>query len=260
MGRPVLRVWKSVELRGSRRGKVLCWPDTAWDETRISTKGLFWQFCRLADAPPDKIRRFAEKWGPLLLCRHDLPFVHLHHKRGGSLVLCDPTYRERVEVWQRYARSARTLVQIADEIRRECPVADSAIWHMADPLSLFDPKAPYVRRRANPRDVPRTDRDRIGRLVDLWLELGDLRAVVSWPDQGSRIKIGLGSVGLFSWIASELIFKLANIDEVPLCRACGEPFTRETQKVLHCDTCKKLGIPNRNRQRRFQERKAAAGD
>ncbi|MCI0485773.1 MAG: hypothetical protein L0229_04145 [Blastocatellia bacterium] len=105
--------------------------------------GMLDQFIKLTDAPPERIRDYARRWGILDVCKHDLPFTHnpapphqrywdwmpnLNRLEDGSNRFCIPVSglgRESgwgpLEPWRQLSRCMRTLMNIAADIHLEKP-------------------------------------------------------------------------------------------------------------------------------------------
>lgn len=98
----------------------------AWDDPPFSPPavGCLDEFIKLADAPPERVRDFARRWGVLGICAHGDPYPHRSGPDGGCHPLGVPTLGpafdpsgslawDALRPWYRYARKARAIVSAA---------------------------------------------------------------------------------------------------------------------------------------------------
>ena len=75
-----------VELVGSGEEALLTWATTGRSSGPVHKRdfsGVLDDFIRLGDAAPERILRFAKKYGVLELCEHLYPLSHAEDKRVG---------------------------------------------------------------------------------------------------------------------------------------------------------------------------------
>jgi hypothetical protein len=114
-------------------------------ERRVPFGSRLEAFAGLANRNNDQLLGFAEKYGPLGLCRHGFAMGHrkrdfnarcyestigledLHVTRGPGDLRPFPRARESLEAWRRYIRRANGILAVADELYSEGR-ADKKHW------------------------------------------------------------------------------------------------------------------------------------
>lgn len=222
-----VRVPEHIRLKGER----LAWGwGTGQTPTRTKETGgqMLDRFVRLADAEPSEILDFAREWGPLQICEHGIPASHNSERVGMPpgclpLVVKNPThpyiYWEPLERWRLFSRHAGALRRIAIKI------------HQGEPGEPGDWTT--VRRGAAPAEVERSRRLLAG-LVNLWLELGDVRPQMEWRESQPSIAVGIGNLmastdatGTFGALAVQLLLSVIPSTGLYTCSACAVTFTRD---------------------------------
>jgi hypothetical protein len=97
-----------VELQGD----WLVWPAPSGGRVVNPRATMITEFAQLRD--PAAILRFAKIWGPLGLCRHDLPWPH-DGPQGRCWVRTrdDGAWHEPVSVWQKMAGQVAVMLRIS---------------------------------------------------------------------------------------------------------------------------------------------------
>ena len=155
--------------------------------------GLLEGFLALADAPGEKIFRYAKRWGVLMICDHMLPSSHNPNHLEIDQLGCRPLgwgrepYWEPLDAWRHFAGQAHALLRIANRVHQG-KSADPADWERA-----------YARSRQGPPNTQGSvwaDRRVLTLCLDEWLHLADVRAKITWPDQQQRPTIRFGTFGV----------------------------------------------------------------
>ena len=135
-----------TELRTSRGTLDRALSGPAWlvpGDTKLNDQGLLWtfvamvqrnrrvrpgdamleRFIELADGSATDILRYARHDGVLMICEHELPATHLPTKMFNKEMGCRPLGYptkcwEPLERWWHFAREARSMLQIANQLRR----------------------------------------------------------------------------------------------------------------------------------------------
>ncbi len=198
-------------------------------------------FVRLTEGrrPPERVRRFAERWGPIGGrnrdgCPHAVPV-------DASMVLAGPRrVEECLGCWEAEARRYADLVALADSAKGD-PMAGLDLQHRLDLLVREQGIGP----------VP--------------IVLDGLRRVVLAPAGGFPGYLTLAALGLWAamdggglpeWCAScGRIF-----DEPDQYQQAGRTVTRRPRRDRphYCLVCRESGDADRDAARRYQQRKRAA--
>ena len=224
-------------------------------------------FVRLADAPDSAIRDYAQQWGILGICKHDLPRTH-NFQLGSPDRFCSPlgfrmdeeckapTGWEPLSTWRRYAREARATLDIAANIHQGKPVLDEDIWRAAGidfPRELEDESdSTLCRRQAFDISVN----------VNGWLEMAHVRPLLSWGSIGpATVMLGttiwwfhrdmqrrwlpssphMQGTSLFGALAAQLLMTVSRTAGLALCSACGTLYTPKRRpnpnRRRYCPAC-----------------------
>ncbi len=232
--------------------------------------GMLREFVDLAGAQLAAVERYAYRWGPLGLCKeHRLPHTHTAPSRfvaqqfGGLAAHrepCAPSVRlhgggwqfsEPLSAWQSYARQARALLNIAARL------------HDGNPGERKDWKVLYegfgVVPSARPRGIALVlwERARLALFVSIWLELGNVRPVLTWWDEAAWVLAGPGlpGFGLFPALAVQLSLAVSATRGFATCSACGVWYPTGRQPAAgrrrYCDKCRADKVPMREARRAY---------
>lgn len=214
-----IRSWarpSRVELAGDKlrwiasagEGVLADEPEEQWQDLQ---PGLLRGFLRLADASPEDVLRFAERWGVLELCRHDLPCSHTLNAGAGKLAVealvpaggdvpsetyageCRKRMRagwvlEPLASWRRIASSFGAIVRITSAERLGKP-SGAGDWEVLGGDRILVPE------RAPGRSAPMGLRARTGRFRRL-----DLRSLGLDPEQRILIVSGYINSLIEGWL------------------------------------------------------------
>lgn len=251
-------------------------------------------FACLADAPTARIVAFAQKWGVLGICQHNLPSSH-------SLE-CTPNGWdgragwETIARWRHYARRASSLILVASRLRESTKWrADGTAvlpwttdelrpltFDMAKVLLVagrLGSRKPVLRRGGAPARSTLQPLDMWQVLTDAvneWLDLGDVRPrlLFSGAATGNPPRLVLAppwkalepEFPLFGALGIQLMFTASTERGIANCSVCGgglEPGRPLRGGVRHyCDDCRGSGAMQRVASRDYRARlraRAAAG-
>ncbi len=223
-------------------------------------------FVSLADAPGERIRMFARRYGPLQLCKHGLPHYHnqervppnrrlLWELRAQGLVddsawensvqcneRCEPQRAELpdpktgatqvwewepLEAWRHYAREAKAIRAVAEPVRRGHLAQKARLVSLVDEFNLDFLTG--LQRLDNPRAQP-------VEYVSEWHRSFVKEHLQRWLDMG-----GIGPrvdweatmpvlrwepAGLFGILALRLAAEVALGGHVATCDGCGRTYSR----------------------------------
>jgi hypothetical protein len=242
----------SVTLDGNR----LRWDIGSGAWTRAGP-GLLDGFLRLADAGPEAILRYAQRWGVFGICSHGLPSSH---NRGptphplltvGEPPWCRPqghdqgTPWEETQLWNDYARAFRALVSIAARLH------DGDRSRHEDWAALnVTPTAPWLRR---------DERAQLAVVLTQFLEQGGVRPAISWKELADRPLLGFAGAGLFGALTMQLVLACAGSDGLALCSGCGVAYLPPRQPSAgtrrYCPECRRRKVDQRDAARAYRQRK-----
>jgi len=228
------------------------------------SSGLLERFMDLADAPDEKIRRFAERFGPLRIfsIRRDV---------------------ESCDIWRYFARAMLALLKIAAQANRGAPgsIGDWRVIAMLpetlhrvrmnmEALRWTEMPEAYYRRAyeeewyAAASEVTKFAAG-VGSLtgfVNMLLALGNVRPWMRWPEDASRPRIVYSSPELISYLALQLALRVTKMDAFVLCTHCQKEYTpteRAPKKGQRnfCQECRAAGMPKKYAISDYRERKGS---
>ncbi len=233
-------------------------------------------FVKLADAPAEKVLDYARRFGVLGICEHGVP---ASHNRGpfppqlGPQTACRPlgyfdfldrdrseglaarACWEPVEVWWRFARQARAMLDIAAHLHQDQrPRAES--WR-----TLWASSLGWTEGEPEPwKDWDSEDaRRELADPLNMWLALGVAPPLLRWEGSGPPAVL-LGG-GLFGTLAVQLMSAVTRTRGLSLCSECGDPYPPERQpragEKNYCQECRSQGKPGLNATKAYQRRKRA---
>ena len=264
------------EARGIRRGHGKR-PSSA----AIPGKDFLDRFLAIADGPAERIERFAERWGPLAICRHGLPYTHNLPHRLRSVVLhgdirledlgCQPlgwavrnrdfseSGREPLEQWRWFSRQANSLLRIASKLS-EGEKGTSQDW-----LEILAGLTPDPHERVGAIRNSRPEQWRVlVQVLETWLEWGDIRPRITMAPRTAGLErpiqgMSLGGETLFGAIAVYLFMTVTQRTGVGICWECTRAFvpSRRLAAGRHrfCSGCGRAAAL-RNAATRHRERRA----
>jgi len=190
-------------------------------------RGILDEFIMLCDGDYEAILKYAQTWGVLELCAHNLPSCH-EFSLGAPLRLpppirkphagirrwfhedprqCAPTGREALATWRHFSGQARALLNIASDLH-QVRLGKPEDWGklLRDGVS---PAASIEAHRSCLRDG-----------IEAWLKLGRVKPTIG------DLTIGLTWTGadLFGEVAVQIALAAKALDGQVLCVACGKVY------------------------------------
>lgn len=250
----VLHVPRKVELREGQ----LIWNPAGGYLQKEADKELIYNFANLALTESHGILSFAQTWGALGLCEHELPATHnpstLFSPSNSSF--CEPLGSERIDMWQRFARICRAMLNIASRLNQY------EQGRVEDWFVLLQDKA-----EGNlPEDI-RKETLLLEQGVNFWLDLANIRPRLRWDSKGVLLEYP-SNCGLFGNLALQLMSNVFSIDGLLICSACGKCGSIKTLAIgrlrrpregtrFYCDDCVIDGAPQRFASKALRKRKKA---
>ncbi len=232
-------------------------------------------FVKLSEGTSEQILSYAKKWGPLYICKHDLPASHSYRMVYHELVEYPTGSRchhngydtrdegegpwwdgyEPLPIWRRYSQQAAAMLRIAANFHQNVPgsVKD---WKLLDrPFTDF----PIEQQRSWLANLLQMD----------WLEISELHFALTWRDTVTpRISF---QGRLFSQLALQLAGLVGRTQGVAFCDYCGNlhvpqyrssggsgpKFTARARnaKKHYCLKCREDGVGVSEAQRASRARK-----
>jgi hypothetical protein len=203
----VLNVPRKIELRDEQ----LIWnPAEGYIQNDLD-KELLYTFANLAFTESQGILSFARTWGALGLCEHGLPATHNSPTLfpPSKNAYCEPSGSERIDIWQRFARISRAMLNIALRLYND------EQGRVDDWFVLLQDKA-----EGNlPKDI-QTERFLLERAVNFWMDLANIRPRFRWESEGVLLEYPT-YCGLFGSLAIQLMSNVFSMDRLLICSACG---------------------------------------
>lgn len=268
-------------------GNCLAWSD-AWRGREVPAEDiakLLPAFLELAEVEGDELAaavlEYAQRWGALGLCHHQLPVSHalrinlsneiglLSCGHGCSFIPKDNWYVEPLERWQFYARQARAVLALAAQLRElkpdktynaRCTARTWEQWKTA----LVDFPRLLKTISASGSDKVWHARMALSWAVNRWLGLAQLRPMIWWsvdePSfrlQSATTPVPIGCY-LFPALATQLTLIVNGSLDLAACSGCSQPFyLRKGQSLSKRSYCEDCGIrvARRDALTRHRERK-----
>ncbi len=223
---------------------------------RVQSPGrrLLDSFVKLGGAPPERIEKYARRWGVLRL--HGAP-TRLH-RRAKSLLAHESEERQRhahqwdtetVDAWRFHARRAEALVSVAAALQSGGS-GSAEDWRTIDPDETGWPP------QGNERAV-------LAWHLNQWLDKARVRMKVYWHAEQQTPHLMLQPYGLFGALGLELSAAISHTDRLAICSGCGRSYTRPNRRAKvgqrnFCPTCRATGVDRLLAKRDERGRKAVA--
>ena len=247
-------VWQMPTEVRLRHGRLEFWRHRTDHSYRRLTpsRDLLTKFAGLVASDEKVVLKYAQRWGPLGLCDHDVPFLH-HAVEGrpcgptrvGRPPIAEPGKHllccESIASWKKCAAEARELVNL------------SAKTH----LGQLDREWFLARAETGDKHTLGWQERSLVRAINRWVELGDVNVWVTV--QNGRFDITLGRASLFSALATQLAFATVRTRGFAVCVGCGRSFypgrRPNPSRANYCPTCGRSGaLRDAQRRRRLKVR------
>lgn len=281
------RAWEVVSRVETSEARLIWWANGRGGSVasrQEPSKGMLTAFVRLGNASDEAIRRYAQEWGVLKLCRHYLPMTHPPMpepiKRAGALPPgCVPLFHEDqgafwepLAMWRTYAQEVRSILNIAEQLHRG-EVGKLEDWNLIRNwqshmlmwgFALLGDDRVTVDNRL--KALGRSERVGFERRVlssivrDNWIRPGGVELNFTWEAEEPAVEVG--GVGLFGALATQLMLAVGKTDSLVLCTSCNTPFMPERRPRgprSYCRACgRKDALRDAQRRRRARLRDVAA--
>jgi hypothetical protein len=242
----------------------------------IPDRSLLVGFIELETAAPDAILEFAQRWGTLAICEHDLPNSHAPHATRSSF---DSPYcalrleggangvlHEPLTAWRNLAGTFAAIARIATHVldNNPAPVEDWERLFRARPVGVATHDEWFIPARDVTSDVPaevyfdEIQREPLVVGLELILAMADLRPTIRWRRGHQRPEFDLLPGSLFAALVMELMYVVTGSDPMVHCSACGRLYepTRQPRQGEHhyCPRCRREGKPQRYAEQRRAEK------
>jgi hypothetical protein len=199
--------------------------------------GVFDDFLVLYRSKDTAILKFAETWGVLELCCHNLPACH-EFRVGVPLRLpgalpakavrrvvrtfdpdprqCSPLGREPLATWRFFSKQASAILSIAGDLQRG-RLGEDDDWTI------------LLKDGVRPKPSKQAQRNCVRDMVEGWLKLGRIKPAID--DLSGALR--WTGADLFGELAVQLALTVAQIDGCVFCIACGKPYSPKRRVIKH---------------------------
>lgn len=199
---------------------TLAWDYHGGTVKQVDTRGILQAFIRITS--PDQMLRFAQRYGPLRLCRHG----RAPHPDEETGAWCGACGQERFEDWRSYIGWATAIIRLAIGLATH----DFSPFRGVAKLLLID-------------------------AIDQWIEQSNLRPRLDWTEHGPEITLTGG--GVLGALGVELLHAVTRSPALAICDGCGAIYLPERKpradRRRWCRDCRST-VANRERQARWRRR------
>jgi hypothetical protein len=248
------------EIQLDDKGEWVEWrkPSTGSKPMVAAPATLLDEFIELGDGPPDRILRFARRWGVLDLCvEHNFPGSHVPSFLPIEVGIERPCEsrtkwedgwwvgKEPVEVWKQFAREARSILTLAARLQlaksgekiKWLPVGLSGFQRVYEEID-----GQIVRRAPDPESGGIMEavagRERLADEVNGWLSLANIYPVFAWSEEDPKYNT-LGGKGIrlaydhsvFGALTLQLLFAVSRTKGLAFCSNCSRPYIPKRRPV-----------------------------
>jgi hypothetical protein len=235
------------------------------DQKRANFEGALDAFKNIEDEVG--VRKFARRYGPLFLCRHDKPYTHnppAYNSTGDGARGCRPrNWRELpawepVSAWLMYAERTRELLRAAANLHLN--KLDDRDWEVLTgrPRDLASEQGweKAFGRRVGSRERLNNARLLLSMDINQWIGDAAVRPTFWWLNDAPDIRLAGSPLGM---IAIQLAAEVSQAPAFNQCDGCKQPYFRQGKKPQSgrrnfCPDCGHK-VANRLGQRDFRRRK-----
>jgi hypothetical protein len=168
-------------------------------------------FARLISVESASILDFARKWGVLGLCEHGLPFTHnqpsIIPTSMDATIWCQPTGKEPIEDWRKFARIVKSMLALASHINRG-DVGSKEDW-----IVLGVPEKSF------PTEIKAAEL-LIEKYANVFLDLAGIRPRVQYAPAYLHISYPANG-SLFGALSIRLVQNVVRTHGPIICASCG---------------------------------------
>jgi hypothetical protein len=230
--------------------------------------GMLARFVDLHHQRDEEILKYAKKWGVLGICKHSLPCSHTQFAysilapRHKNAEWCMPRavpgrkhwYADPIEVWRLLSKQMATFQQLGAELNQDRP-GDETVWRIL-PGNLA----------SRPWRSVSSARKFLALLLNLWLEIGQVRPVIDWSTEKAGWQLSFNAVSipnLFGFLAFNLVLSISR-RELAFCSSCRKSYPPDRRpnpsRRNYCETCgKKAAQRDASRAYRLRKRQPSIG-
>lgn len=244
--------------------------------------GILEQFIGLAEAadPERAVLEYAQRWGMLDLCVHQLPHEHAQEglpisfaTNGGVVLTFDSEVtcrwlvgREPIATWLYWSRQAAALLAVLSRLRGGMPARGEdwvtlgkvGPWAVSEPraVDLHDDADRFVSRLRDGAPLS-LQQKAVSGAVETWLRLGGVGFRLVW--RHDLPEISTRGAGLFASLGFQMLLAAVNSSGWLVCRGCGSlhaPPKGPGPRPVYCSTCRQENLPQRAASKRSRSKKA----
>ena len=244
-------------------------------------RNLLWDFIKLSDASPERIRAFARNWGVLELCdTHSLPADHprrsafssdskskcrINHWLEGEKELA----REPLSAWRRFAGEAKAMLNVAAALH-EGEKGKRKDWEQVVWSLQLDSRVPAFKENLWWNLSVEEQKSWLAGQVTWWLRMGEVRPTLRWGRHSDDSDLGISIAffshgGLFGELAVQLMLAIGKSKGLAICSNCAAPYlpTRRPRadRRRYCQNCGPKAAPrdaSRDRYERIRAKKKSS--
>jgi len=202
--------------------------------TVTSSRFLLLDFVKLAEASPERVLTFAQRWGVLELCKHGFPGGS-HRDECFLATFGQVVRREYIRYWRGWAREAGAILGAAMSLHDGRP-AESTHWDVLLPYRTGDAGKYLDGLLGNVA----SERRLLATKITSWLRHGGVGIGWEWDGASPGLTLSNRS-SLFGALAISLALTAGAAHGLALCSACGNPYSpaRKPQsgRAHYCPAC-----------------------
>ncbi|HKS27868.1 MAG TPA: hypothetical protein VJS44_08620 [Pyrinomonadaceae bacterium] len=217
--------------------------------TKEPEEGLIIEFANLAFVEAETILQFAQTWGVLGLCKHNLPATHnppIFNPKAMDKS-CKPTGSESIELWHKFARMSRAVLSLASHLHRN-EKGKKQDWIV---LSVSESSLP---------EEISGEKSLLVRYMNVWVDIANVRPRIQWNPAYINISYPLSN-SLFGALTVELMRAVVRTHGPVICASCGNFYKPPTfgrrpraNQRNYCYECGKYAA-RRDASREYRKRK-----
>jgi len=214
------------------------------------------------------VANFAQRFGPLELCRHGLPYTHVDEDESfaGLWMIDDqecggPIQPEPISRWLEWVACARSLLNAAAFFHDGAFPSEEDWNHITRIMSPGTDVKRLVTSRSRENGFE-DERLGLGDIVSQWLLMSRIEPRFTWDLDGPRFQLDTGTFGV---LGIQLMEAITRSQGLSTCSGCGIPYMREGRRPQrgrrnYCPSCgTKAALRDAQRERRSKLKEQADG-